>query len=169
MDDIVLIEKEVYSDIAKLVAFHKDELLTNIRNMGYVLPDTNDITIANFIEKKATETVFANMLAKMILKYKQTNSNGSGIVEGISNVITNVFSQKQKTKQKEEESKQISLAAEIEKEKTEQERLRTLATQKVKLSKKTWLLVGGATVLIIAVLVVSIVISKRNKIQTIQA
>lgn len=156
------INKSIISDIAKLVAFHKDELLDNIRALGYILSDTNDQTIVYFIATKSIEKPVADMLAMMITKYKTENSNASGIWGGISDVITDVFSQSEKTKQKQEQSKQTELLAEIEKQKTEQERLKTLAAQKTKLSRKTLLLVGSATAL---VLIVILIVSRKSKVQ----
>jgi hypothetical protein len=158
-------EKGIYGDIAKLIAFHKEELLANIRILGFILPDTNNITIVNFVVLKASEKNVADMLASMIYKYKNSSSNASGIWGGISNVITDVFSQKEKTQQKREESKQTEIITEIEKQKTEQERLKALAAQEAKLSKKTWLLVAGAATLVI---IIVLSVTRRNKVQPIQ-
>ena len=40
--DITLMGDIIFSEIAKIIAFHKKELVDNITLLGYKLPDTTD-------------------------------------------------------------------------------------------------------------------------------
>lgn len=67
-----LMKELILSEIAKLIALHKKELIANIKSMGYILPNTKDKTIIDFIFIRTGEdAALANMLGEMIIKYNK--------------------------------------------------------------------------------------------------
>jgi hypothetical protein len=93
-----LMKELILSEIAKLIALHKKELIANIKSMGYILPNTKDKTIIDFIFIRTGEdAALANMLGEMIIKYnkeqysKIEEETVGDIVSGAGTVISGLF------------------------------------------------------------------------------
>jgi hypothetical protein len=162
-----LTKKQIISEIANLIAFHKTELLTNIRDLGYKLPDESDKTIALFVTEKAgTDIRVAEMLATMIynINSEQKSNIVGAIIGGVGSIvggITGVFSEKEKVKAGKEGTKQAELMLEIEKQKTEQ--IKAMAGQGSKLSTGAKIGIGLGAAAIVTVIL--ILVLRKRKVQ----
>lgn len=96
-----LMKDLIFSEIAKLIALHKKELLQNIKNINYNLPDTSDSTLVDFLFKRAsTDKQVSDMLADMIKKYSieegssadDSDVDWGGVASGLGDTIGSIFS-----------------------------------------------------------------------------
>lgn len=70
---------DILNKITDLLAYHKQELVGNIKKLGYQLKDTNDETITILILKNiVVDSRLENMLISMFEKYDEKKSNASG-------------------------------------------------------------------------------------------
>lgn len=152
-------EKDIVTEIANLITNHKSQLISNLNELGYYLPDYSDKTLSLFITQNAGSDIYiAQILGKMIYDINfERKSNIIGIDDIVGGVgaivggITGVYSEKEKVKSSKENTKQAELMLEIEKQKTEQAKALAGSQQGTKLSTGAiiGISVGGAVVLTI--------------------
>jgi len=160
-----LMKELVLSEIAKLIALHKKELVENIKSLGYILPDTKDKTIIDLIFiRTAEDAKLADMIGSMIVKYnKEKYSNIEeetigDIVSGAGSLVGGIFgliSTSKQTKAAKEVAQAQAEAARLQAEM--QLQIETIrAGQKKGLSKGAWIgIIGGGAVLLTIILVLA--------------
>jgi hypothetical protein len=181
----------IFSEIAKLIALHKKEILQKIKNIGYTLPDTSDATVIDFLFKRAAaDTNVTDMLADMIKKYNIENSNAFGdegewgaVISGLGATIGGIFSYAGQAKtaktnlgisKEQTQQAQYLSQAEIAKAQSQTEQAKLLAqVEAIRAGSKKGLstgaiigIVGGGLVLVTLILVLAL--RKPTVIQTTQ-
>jgi predicted DNA-binding protein YlxM (UPF0122 family) len=180
-----LMKDLIFSEIAKLIALHKKELLQNIKKINYSLPDTEDNTLIDFLFKRAaSDKNVSDMLADMIKKYNLEETSGGdgsdtdwgGVASGLGDTIGGIFAFASTIKQSKtnlalakEQTEQAKLLAAAQ---TEQAKLLAQveaikAANKKGLSKGALIgIIGGGIALISVILVL---VFKKSKVQVVAA
>lgn len=161
-----LMKELILSEIAKLIALHKKELIANIKSMGYILPNTKDKTIIDFIFIRTGEDAeLANMLGEMIIKYnkeqysKIEEETVGDIVSGAGTIVGGLFNFLSANKQAKTAKEIAASQAEAAKAQAEMQlQIETIrAGQKKGLSKGAWIgIIGGGAVLLTIILVLAL-------------
>lgn len=161
-----LMRELILSEIAKLIALHKKELVENIKSMGYILPDTKDKTIVDFIFIRAGEDVaLADMLGSMIVKYnkeqysKMEDETVGAIVSSAGAVVGGIFNLISTSKQNKTAREIAAAQAEAAKANAEMQlQIETIrAGQQKGLSKGAWIaIIGGGAILLTIILVLAL-------------
>lgn len=174
--DKPLMKDLIFSEIAKVIALHKNELIKNIKESGYNLPDTNDTTVIDFLFKRASvDTKVSDILANMIKKYnveqisnsegenEDNSENWGGIISGLGNTIGGIFAFAAS-------AKQAKANVEMSKQQTEQAKLLAQveaikAANKKGLSKGAIIgIVSGGIILLSVILYLAL---KKTKVQVV--
>lgn len=152
-------EKIIISEIAKLIAFDKKELISNINALGYRLKTNSDKIVSKFIiENTGKDQRLAQMLANMIERQSY-----AGWGSELGNLITGVFSPKQKAKKEEEIRKQKELELAIEQTKKE---TAAVSGQSVGLTNSEKIIIYGGGGLLLLITLILFVKNRRLKAQT---
>jgi DNA-binding transcriptional MerR regulator len=158
-------EKIIISEIAKLIAFDKKQLISEFEKIGYRIKNKSDLSLINFITDNIDNDIrIANIIANMIIENNQTSNVVGAIFQGIGGIvggITGVFSEKEKVKNAKEGTKQAEILLEAERLKLEQEKVKAAS----KLGKGTIIAIAGAGILIVSLI---IILATRRKNVVIQ-
>jgi outer membrane murein-binding lipoprotein Lpp len=161
-----LMKELVLSEIAKLIALHKKELVENIKSLGYILPDTKDKTIIDLIFiRTAEDAKLADMIGSMIVKYnKEKYSNIEektigDIASGAGSLVGGIFGLISTSKQNKTAREIAAAQAEAAKANAEMQlQIETIrAGQQKGLSKGAWIaIIGGGAILLTIILVLAL-------------
>lgn len=169
--DTTLMKELLFFEIAKLIALHKKELLTKIKDLGYKLPDTKDATLVDFIfERAGKDQKVADVIAEMIKKYNIESSSSAdasevdwgGVAAGLGATISGVFNYVSTAKQ----SKAAVSIAELQKQQAKEQNDMLLQIEAIKAQNPSKGLGTGAYIaigVVVLALITGVVILALRK------